>query len=157
VLQKGTYTEAKSGSDLYLSPGVFDRLKANPKVLADVQRAIEDLPGVARALRGDELSETSRDPAVRAAALSYAPGRSGDLVIVAEAYWTLAGRGVFAAMHGSMHPYDTHVPLILFGGGIKPGRSTTAATPADIAPTLAQLAGIRMPKAEGRVLREALR
>ena len=47
--------------------------------------------------------------------------------------------------------------MILFGAGIKPGRYDRAATPADIAPTLARVAGIQMPKAEGRVLSEALR
>ena len=37
------------------------------------------------------------------------------------------------------------------------GRYERPATPADIAPTLARVAGAKMPKAEGRVLAEALR
>jgi len=49
------------------------------------------------------------------------------------------------------------VPVILFGAGVKAGRYDRAATPADIAPTLARGAGIKMPKAEGRVLAEGLR
>jgi arylsulfatase A-like enzyme len=44
---------------------------------------------------------------------------------------------------------------MLLGHGIKPGRYT-AATIVDIAPTLAALAGIAMPRADGRVLTEAL-
>jgi arylsulfatase A-like enzyme len=43
------------------------------------------------------------------------------------------------------------------GAGIKPGRYDQAATPADIAPTLAKLCGITLPKAEGRPLTAALR
>jgi arylsulfatase A-like enzyme len=42
------------------------------------------------------------------------------------------------------------------GAGIKTGQYTQAVTPADIAPTLAALSGVSMPKVEGRVLREAL-
>jgi hypothetical protein len=46
---------------------------------------------------------------------------------------------------------------MFFGAGIKRGRFAKDASPADIAPTLAALAGVRMPTAEGRVLREAVR
>jgi hypothetical protein len=49
------------------------------------------------------------------------------------------------------------MPVIMLGAGIKPGRYPQAATPADIARTLAQLVGVKMPKAEGRVLKEALK
>jgi phosphoglycerol transferase MdoB-like AlkP superfamily enzyme len=59
-------------------------------------------------------------------------------------------------MHGSPWPDDQRVPLFLMGAGIKTGQYTQAVTPADIAPTLAALSGVSMPKVEGRVLREAL-
>ena len=47
--------------------------------------------------------------------------------------------------------------MIFLGGGIRAERSGAAVTPADIAPTLAGLAGVTMPRAEGRVLREVRR
>jgi hypothetical protein len=49
------------------------------------------------------------------------------------------------------------VPIILFGRGVKPGVYADAATPADIAPTLAALCGISLPAAEGHVLAAALK
>ena len=58
--------------------------------------------------------------------------------------------------HGSQNPYDQRVPLGLFGAGIRPGRYTTTASPADIAPTLASMVGIALPDAQGRVLAEAI-
>ena len=65
--------------------------------------------------------------------------------------------GGLAAGHGSAHPYNTHVPLLLFGQGVKPGKHNTPAAPTDIAPTLARLLGIPKPtNATGRVLTEAL-
>jgi hypothetical protein len=96
--------------------------------------------------------ETS-DPSRRAAALSYVADRSGDLIIVPQPYYYLSSE---ATTHGTAHQYDARVPVILAGLGIKPGEYLGAATPADVAPTLAFLAGIGLPAAEGRVLVEAL-
>jgi len=48
------------------------------------------------------------------------------------------------------------VPVLLFGAGIRPGKYDTSASPADLVPTLASLAGISLSTAEGRVLTEAL-
>jgi arylsulfatase A-like enzyme len=53
--------------------------------------------------------------------------------------------------HGSPHPDDQRVPLLFLGAGIKPGAYQDEATPADLAPTLAALAGLSM-KAEGHPL-----
>ena len=46
--------------------------------------------------------------------------------------------------------------MILFGAGIKSGRYEQAASPADIAPTLARICGVPLATATGRVLEEAL-
>ena len=62
------------------------------------------------------------------------------------------------ATHGSPYTYDTHVPLIIMGPGIKADRYFQAATPADIAPTLAALLRVQAPSnAVGRVLIESNR
>jgi arylsulfatase A-like enzyme len=77
---------------------------------------------------------------------------------VTKPHWPLEGRAVGqAGSHGSPYDYDQRVPVVLFGAGIKAGRYDRAVTPADIAPTLARIAGVQMPNAEGRVLAEALR
>ena len=152
-LQKGTYVESVNFTDVYFAGGVFDRLRADTQLLSMVIRSVEAIPGVARVLRTDQLSETSKDPMIRMAALSYMSGRSGDLMVVPKEYWFLGGRNVAAATtHGTPHDYDTHVPVILFGGAVKSARSSTNVTPADIAPTLGSLAGVRLPQAEGHSL-----
>jgi arylsulfatase A-like enzyme len=48
------------------------------------------------------------------------------------------------------------VPVILMGPGVRPGVYRDAVTPADIAPTLASLVGITLPRTEGRPLNAAL-
>jgi predicted AlkP superfamily pyrophosphatase or phosphodiesterase len=146
------------GSQPRLADGAMARLVAQPAVLAEIERSVATIPGVERLLRTDTLSESSRDPLVRMAALSHMPGRSGDFVIVPKRNWLVGARtGPVGTSHGSPYEYDRHVPLILFGGGIKGGRYDRAVTPADIAPTLARIAQVQLQKAEGRVLTEALR
>ena len=44
--------------------------------------------------------------------------------------------------HASPYNYDTHVPIIFMGAGIKPGRYNKRAAPNDIAPTLARWLGV---------------
>jgi arylsulfatase A-like enzyme len=121
--------------------------------MASLIKSVEEIPGVARLLRTDQLSENSRDQLVRSAALSYYSSRSGDLMVVPEEYWFMNPRAVATGTtHGSPYEYDTHVPVIFLGGAIKGGRSKASVTPADIAPTLADLAGVKLPMAEGRAL-----
>jgi len=96
------------------------------------------------------------DPIARMAERAFYPSRSGDLVLIAESFNVL-GDTTDGATHGSPYSYDTHVPLIIMGPGIRPGRHLQAASPTDIAPTLATLLGIQPPSnASGRILLEAL-
>lgn len=155
---EGRWVDAVSRTNVYFAPDVFEKLREQPSVVRALERAVLTVPGMARVLWSDELSDASPDPVVRAGALSYMPSRSGDLLFVPQPYWTVASRGsTSSAEHGTSASYDQQVALVLLGGPVRPGRLTESATPADIAPTLADLAGIRMPSAEGRILREALR
>jgi hypothetical protein len=85
---------------------------------------------------------------------SYVPDRSGDVLFVPARGWVLSEHGT---NHGTPYEYDTRVPLAFIGAGIEGGRYEAASQIIDVAPTLAALAGIRMPRAQGRVLTEALR
>jgi arylsulfatase A-like enzyme len=61
------------------------------------------------------------------------------------------------ADHGSPSDDDTHVPLILWGSGVRAGRIAGRVSIVDLAPTLARLAGVRpLEPLDGRVLVEAL-
>jgi predicted AlkP superfamily pyrophosphatase or phosphodiesterase len=153
-----SYVSSVTFNYVYLAPGVFARLVEEPATYALLEKALLGVPGMTRVLRSDQLSATSKDRDIRGAALSYVPDRSGDLILVSRPYWMFGPRGDGAGTtHGTGHPYDRQVPVMLIGGGIKPGRYPGVASPADIAPTLAHLIGVKMSKAEGRVLKEALK
>ena len=151
----GAYVAAWNYTDLYFTTGTWDRLTATPAALGAVVRTLERTPGILRVLRADELrrTRTDDDPLARAAALSYRPGRSGDLIVVPRPYWITS---TSVATHGTGHRYDARVPVLLAGAGIRPGEYLAQASPADIAVTFAYLTGVTLSRPDGRVLGEAL-
>ena len=154
----GTYVAYGGSGSIWFSAGVFDRLRTDVPAMQEVTQALLRVPGVARVLRPGELRATSRESLVRAALAGYSPGRTADLLLVPKRNWVIEFRVENEATnHGTFHEYDRRVPLLLRGHGVRPGRYTGRVSPADIAPTLAHVAGITLPKAEGRVLREAIR
>ena len=108
-------------------------------------------PGVVRVYQKGELSAT--DPLTRASFLSHYDGRSGDLKMLGRPYWITSSS---TSTHGTGHRYDTRVPVILFGAGVRKGEYLQSSSPLDLAPTLGFLSGVMLPDASGRVLTEAL-
>ena len=137
-------------NDVYFEPGVYDKIRKSHELTAKTLGAIEARPGVQRAFMSDEVrgGANAKDALLRAAALSYFPGRSGDVIFATKPGWMISSTGT---THGSATPDDQRVPILFLGAGIKAGKYQQPATPADIAPTLAAIAGLSM-KAEGRVL-----
>ena len=70
--------------------------------------------------------------------------RSGDIALVSEPNW-LSWGGVTGTTHGSGYNYDTHIPIIFYGWGIKKGSSSQYHAITDIAPTLSVLLRIKFP------------
>ncbi len=156
--EQGRYVEAAVFTNIYFPADVAERLRTTPAAYRAVEKTVLEIPGVERVIRAEDLRADSSDRLIRAAALSHVPSRSGDLLVVPKPYWFLGPRADGSATtHGTANEYDRRIPVILLGGGIKAGRFNETASPADIAPTMAYLTGVRLPKAEGRVLREGLR
>lgn len=166
------YTEAGVKKDAILNGQIyFDRaaLQRDGIALEEITKlageAALKLDGVARYFTSTEIekcrtgadSRCLSDAVFRRVARGFFPGRSGDLIIVQKPLNYL-GDSNDPANHGTPYSYDTHVPLIIMGKGIKHGRYNNAATPGDVAPTLAVLLGIPAPsKSDARILREATR
>ena len=83
--------------------------------------------------------------------------RSGDVLYVLESGWIPAGYNT-GTTHGSPYNYDTHVPLIFFGKGIKKGISHQYHPIIDIAPTISALLDIEFPNGStGKVIEKVLK
>ena len=125
---------------------------------ADVQAAAREellkLPGVAAVFTREQLlgSDTAT-PYLEAMRKSFDPTRAAPLQIVLKPNWIFSYRPG-GSTHGSPHDYDTHVPLMFWGPGyVGQGEVKTRVEIADLAPTLATIAGLPAPaQAQGRDL-----
>lgn len=113
---------------------------------AALARYLGGCPAVARAWTGAELSSAGIDaePVGRLYAHSYFRERSPDVLVqFAEGFLPILGDGT---THGTPYDDDRHVPWLL---RLPHGEGTTIAEPVatvDVAPTLAALLGVPVPK-----------
>jgi hypothetical protein len=144
-------------STIYLTEKTRAMVQRAPTTLQPLIDAVSKMPGILKVMpsHGLDSKRNSPDLVERAAALSYHPAETGEVVLAMKPYWINTDSS--AATHGTMHAYDQHVPVIMLGEPFKSGRYSQPATPADLAPTLAFTVQLPMPGIDGRVLREALR
>ncbi|MGC3966484.1 MAG: alkaline phosphatase family protein [Pirellulales bacterium] len=74
--------------------------------------------------------------------LSFHQRRSGDVLFCLKPYHIA---GSTTATHGSPWTYDTHIPLLWLGAGIRPGFYGANVSPAHLGPTMAKLIGVEAP------------
>lgn len=125
---------------------------------ADVQAAAREellkLPGVETVFTREQLLGNDRTtPYLEAMRKSFDPTRAAQLQIVLKRHW-IASYRPGGSTHGSPHDYDTHVPLLFWGPGyVGRGEVKDRVEVADLAPTLAAIAGLPAPaQAQGRDL-----
>jgi hypothetical protein len=140
-----------------LSPYLdHDLLNAKHVALAEAvdiaAEAVRKLPYIFRVYTRTQLEHENLagDPIGNLMQRGYYRGRAADLFIVQDPYWLASKEGT---SHGTPFSYDTHVPVIFLGRGIRAGRYDENIRVADIAPTLAALLGVNTPSGSvGRVL-----
>ena len=123
-------------------------------VYKDAARFLLRFEGVAYTLTSSDLISSEFNWGIRSMVQKgFYPKRSGDVVIILEP--GLIEYKTKGTTHGSAYTYDTHVPLIFYGKGIKSGNSVRHIDITDIAPTLSQILGIQPPNGTtGRVIDE---
>lgn len=73
----------------------------------------------------------------------YNRERSGDVVIILKP--NFYAHSMKGTDHGAWNSYDTHIPLVFMGWGIKHGATTKQTFMTDIAPTIAAMLHIQAP------------
>ena len=134
-----------AGTSPYLDYDVIAQRGLDPAdVRARAARAARAMPHVARVYTRDQLlaQRASADPIDARVLRGFNAKRSGDLEIILEPFWI---RGSTVATHGTPYNYDAHVPLVLMGTGVAPGRHYGHVALNDLAPTLAAILAVEPP------------
>jgi arylsulfatase A-like enzyme len=144
-------------SGFYFNRALLQDKKLNEEDIEnEAAKAVATIPYVERAYTRVDLMRrgamaTRVDDYV---ARSFFPERGPDLFVIMKPYWLFGTEG---SSHGSPWDYDTHVPLIFLGAGIRKGVYTDRVGVSDVAPTLSAILHTETPSGSiGRVLGEAL-
>lgn len=134
-------------SGLYLN---WPRIRAlgldGERVKKALRNAIQSIDGVASAWTSSEIGTA---PSIIRA--SFRADRSGDVILALRPGWIWMW-GSNSTTHGQPVEADLHVPLMLRGRGIIPGRYEEEASPLDLARTLGALLGFKAGGRESHVL-----
>jgi hypothetical protein len=132
---------------------------------AEVERAVANelmgVKGVALAVSSSALLENRLPdtPLNRAALRNFNAKRSGDILVLFQPHYFINNFNgeVMACNHGGPWSYDTFVPIIFAGAGLKPVDVFRRVETVDVARTLAAWLGTKPPSgAVGLVLSEVL-
>ncbi|MBK6383784.1 MAG: alkaline phosphatase family protein [Chitinophagaceae bacterium] len=115
-------------------------------------------PAIARVFPLDELNKVPLPATVRTYMNNgYYKKRSGDIQFMLKPNFIDAWSNT-GTTHGLWNPYDTHIPLLWYGWGIKQGKTNRETYMSDIAPTIAALLRIQAPNGNiGQVITEVIK
>jgi len=110
----------------------------------DIRDFLLQFDGIVKVLDLENLNNELEEASLKSAIVNgYYPKRAGELYVLFEPGW-------FEGMtkgttHGTIYPYDTHIPLVWMGWGIKHGEDHNDIHMTDIAPTVAAMLHIQEP------------
>lgn len=160
------YLKEKTGKDsmvlalynyqVYLNERQIEKADADREELKNhITKWLHEQAGVAFVVDMEEMDDAVVPEPIRTMIINgYNSERSGCMQIVMKPGW-YSGHSKTGTTHGSWNPYDTHIPLLWYGNGIKAGQTYRTVNMTDIAPTLAALLHLQMPNGcTGNVITE---
>jgi predicted AlkP superfamily pyrophosphatase or phosphodiesterase len=117
---------------------------------------LQKQPGVQFAVDIDHIGNAPiPEPIKRMIINGYNTKRCGPVMIIPNPGWFGGYPGGTGTTHGNWNSYDTHIPLVFMGWGIKHGTTNRHITMSDISPTVAALLHIELPNGNvGEVIQE---
>lgn len=113
---------------------------------AAVAAELKSLDFVAETFTADQLgAQGGGSPYLERYRRSFHPARSPDVTLRFQEWTLAAAAGPGGTSHGSPYRYDTHVPLLFLGPGVRKGQLERPVGTVDVAPTLAELLQISPP------------
>ena len=131
----------------------FDKNEVAEKLAQEVI----NFDGIYKAVTAKTLQRTKfTDGILNSLQNGYNQKFSGDVMLIPYPATLTGGRT--GTSHGSGYSYDTHIPIIFYGNGIKQGVSKKSYEIIDIAPTISNLLQIEAPNSStGKIIGEALK
>lgn len=145
---------------LHLNYDVINKNKIDIEELEkDCIRFIQQQQGVAYVFDFDDVGRSLMPFKLREKIVNgYYNQRSGAIQLILEPGWFQLSNNTKGTIHGSWNPYDSHIPIIFMGRGIKKGIYRKPVTICDIAPTISTMLHIQEPNGNiGRTIKEALK
>lgn len=120
---------------------------------------LQKQPGIQFAVDIEHIGEAPIPEPIKTDVINgYDSKRCGPVIILANPGWFGGHEGGTGTTHGNWNPYDTHIPLVFMGWGIKHGTTNRTVHMSDISPTLAALLHIQMPNGNvGEVIGELVK
>lgn len=151
-----TFLRERYGSDrlirevgdnhIWLNHGLIDSMKLDEAQIR--KQLIQTLAYHAEIMYATDMNASfpgaMPEPLSTMARNGYNSRRSGDILLLLNPGW-LDAYATTGTTHGTWNPYDTHIPMIWYGWGIKKGRTRRETAMTDIAATIATLLHIQMP------------
>lgn len=144
---------------LHLNHPAIDSAKLDKKELIDwIIEYMSVEPGIDRVFALEDLNKVPLNSTIRKLLNNgYYPKRSGDIQLILKPNY-IESWGTTGTTHGLWNPYDTHIPLLWYGWGIKQGKTNRETYMTDIAATVAALLKIQMPNGSvGQVISEVIK
>src|SRR5439155_4982903 len=149
------WIEYGKGEWIYLNHGTLKELGLPAaKVEQALTAWLRQQPGIQAAYGRSQLEQgpIKDDPIGEMMRLSFYAEHSGDVAVVLKPHYMVSGPitdkkyDAFRTTHGTPYPYDTHVPLIVFGPGVRPGVREERVTTMSAAAILARAPGVPPPE-----------
>ncbi len=134
-------------NQIFLDHKKIDSLKLDTeKIKETIVSFMKKQPGVAFAADMEKLNSSSLPEPIREMAINgYNYKRSGDIQLILEPQWYGYYGSKEGTTHGAWNPYDSHIPVVFMGWGIRHGNTHRTTHMTDIAPTVSALLHIQQP------------
>lgn len=153
---------------VYLSEAAIAQALASGRATSRAQieqvaaNAVAALPGIYACYTRSQIMTNQLPPTeiTRRVIHGFHPKLSGDFMVVTDLQVLTESSpiGPYSTSHGTPYAYDTHIPILIAGPGIRSGVWADPVAPWDIAPTLSALLGVELPSGcDGTILRSALK
>ncbi|MFD2565106.1 alkaline phosphatase PafA [Aquimarina rubra] len=142
---KDSIIENISNNQVFLNHTIIKNNSLNPeKIEKEIANYLLNTKGILEVYTRSQLERSNFQSGMGSKIKNgFHPERSGDVCYVLNP--SLVAYSKTGSTHGSGYSYDTHVPLLFYGKGIKLGKTYKKTAVSDIAPTIATLLGIGFP------------